>query len=82
MASDFKWDEVNLAEEPADALLRQLGYDFVPTELLDAERESSAEPVLIKRLEAALRRLNSWINADNVTSVGVPMPKRTVGAKP
>ncbi|OGQ94908.1 MAG: DEAD/DEAH box helicase [Deltaproteobacteria bacterium RIFOXYA12_FULL_61_11] len=66
MALDFKWDEVHLAEEPADALLRELGYEFVPAEVLDAERESLAEPVLVKRLEAALRRLNPWISDDNV----------------
>jgi type I restriction enzyme R subunit len=66
MASEFKWDEVHLAEEPADALLRQLGYEFVAAEVLDSERESIAEPVLVTRLEAALRRLNPWINNDNV----------------
>jgi type I restriction enzyme R subunit len=66
MASEFRWDEVHLAEEPADALLRELGYEFVAAETLDVERESIAEPVLVKRLEAALRRLNPWINDDNV----------------
>ena len=66
MASDFKWDEVHLSEDPADALLRQLGYDFVAAEVLDGERESLAEPVLVKRLDAALRRLNPWLSDDNV----------------
>src|SRR5262245_59130517 len=65
MASDFRWDEVHLSEDPADALLREIGYEFVATEVLDGERESLAEPVLIKRLDAALRRLNPWINDDN-----------------
>jgi type I restriction enzyme R subunit len=66
MVSDFKWDEVHLAEEPADALLRRLGYEFLAAEVLDAERESIAEPVLTLRLGAALRRLNPWIGDDNV----------------
>src|SRR4051794_29061125 len=66
MDSDFKWDEVHLSEEPADALLRQLGYEFVASEVLDGERESLAGPVVVRRLEAALRRLNPWINDDNV----------------
>lgn len=66
MASDFKWDEVHLSEDPADALLRELGYEFVAAEALDAERESLAEPVLTKRLHATLRRLNPWISDDNV----------------
>src|SRR5687767_11350743 len=58
MAADFKWDEVHLSEELADSLLRLLGYEFVAADALDGERESLAEPVLVKRLEAALRRLN------------------------
>lgn len=66
MASDFKWDELHLAEEPADALLRELGYTFIPAEELEAERESFAEPILSARLEASLRRLNPWISDSNV----------------
>jgi type I restriction enzyme R subunit len=66
MDTDFKWDEVHLSEEPADALLRELGYEFVSSEVLDGERESLAEPVVVRRLEAALRRLNPWISDDNV----------------
>ena len=66
MATDFKWDELHLAEEPADAVLRDLGYTFVPADELDGERESLADPVVTGRLEAALRRLNPWINDDNV----------------
>ncbi len=66
MASDFKWDEVHLSEDPADALLRELGYEFIAADVLDGERESLAEPVLVKRLDVALRRLNPWINDDNV----------------
>lgn len=66
MPSDFKWDELHLSEEPADALLRQLGYSFVAANDLEEERESLAEPVLTVRLEAALRRLNPWINDDNI----------------
>ena len=66
MPSDFKWDEVHLVEEPATELLRTLGYVYVPADQLEAERESLAEPVLVGRLEAALRRLNPWIDDDNV----------------
>lgn len=66
MALDFRWDEVHLSEELADSLLRELGYEFVATEVLDRERESLAEPVLAQRLGGALRRLNPWINDDNV----------------
>ena len=66
MATNFKWDELHLSEEPADALFRELNYEFVPAEELDAARESIAEPILTGRLDAALRRLNPWINDENV----------------
>lgn len=66
MTSDFKWDEVHLSEDPCDALLRELGYEFVAADVLETERDSIAEPVLVKRLDAALRRLNPWISDDNV----------------
>lgn len=66
MSSDFKWDELHLAEDPAATLLEELGYTLVHADELDEERESHADPVLTLRLEAALRRLNPWINDDNV----------------
>ncbi len=66
MSSDFKWNELHLSEEPGDVLFRELGYTFVSSEELDAERESFSEPVLTVRLEKSLRRLNPWISDDNV----------------
>jgi type I restriction enzyme R subunit len=66
MPSDFKWNELRLAEDPAAAVLEELGYTFVHADELEGERESPAEPVLTHRLEAALRRLNPWISDDNV----------------
>ena len=65
--SPSTWEARYLALEPAEARLRELGYRFVPPEVLDDERDNPAEPVLIKRLAAALRRLNSWIDDGNVT---------------
>ncbi len=66
MTSDFKWDEIHLAEDPAATLLEEMDYTFILGEELDEEREGFAEPVLTMRLGAALRRLNPWINDDNV----------------
>lgn len=60
------WNEIHLAEEPAADLLERLGYTFVPADELDAERASQSEPLLIGRLQAALRRLNPWIDDVNV----------------
>ena len=61
------WDEAHLAEEPAVELLRSVGYEYVAAEDLDGERESFKEAVLTGRLATALKRLNPWLSADNVT---------------
>ena len=46
------WNEAKLSEDPAVELLQQLGYTYVPPEVLEAERESLKEVVLTKRLAA------------------------------
>jgi len=51
---------------PAVALLEKLGYRYVPAETLDAERDTLREPVLTKRLVAALTKLNPWLSPENV----------------
>ena len=66
MSDDFDFNELTQSEEPADALLRALKYDFVAPATLDADRESAADPLLTRRLEAALRRLNPWLSDDNL----------------
>jgi type I restriction enzyme R subunit len=66
MSSDFDFNELTQSEEPADALLRALKYDFVDAAALDADRESAADPLLTRRLEAVLRRLNPWLSDDNL----------------
>lgn len=59
------WNELRLAEEPAVELLEKLGYACVPAEELLAERGGSErQPVLVSRLERALRRLNPWLTGD------------------
>jgi type I restriction enzyme R subunit len=66
MPDDFDFNELTQSEEPADALLRALKYDFADAAALDADRESAADPLLTRRLEAALRRLNPWLSDDNL----------------
>ena len=59
------WNELHLAEEPAVDLLERLGYTYVPAEELLAERGGSErQPVLVSRLERALRLLNPWLKGD------------------
>ena len=60
------WNEDNLSEAPAVALLQRLGYTFVPADTLDAERASPREAVLTQRLAKALKKLNPWLSAANI----------------
>ena len=61
------WDELQLAENPAVELLESLGYTYIPPEELEVERASFKETILIGRLAAAIKRLNPWLAATNVT---------------
>jgi type I restriction enzyme R subunit len=63
------WKELPLSENPAVALLQRLGYDYVPPEALDAERDSRKVSLLLGRLEKALQRLNPWLSLDNARKV-------------
>ena len=59
------WNELHLAEEPAVDLLQKLTYTYVPAEELLPDRGGSErQPVLVSRLERALRRLNPWLSGD------------------
>jgi type I restriction enzyme R subunit len=60
------WNEANLSEDPAVALLQKLGYRYVAPELLEADRGSLSEAVLKKHLAEALKRLNPWLSDDNL----------------
>jgi type I restriction enzyme R subunit len=60
------WNEANLSEHPAIRQLVALGYTFVATETLEAERESLKEVVLTERLARALKKLNPWLSDDNI----------------
>ena len=64
-----KADEFTLAEEPARALLQKLGWCFVPSDVLAAEREYEREVILKNRLRKALLRLNEWMTAEQADRV-------------
>ncbi len=63
------WNEANLSENPAVALLQKLGYTYAPPESLESERETLRETVLSGRLVRALRRLNPWLSDDAAQKV-------------
>ncbi len=60
------WDELTESENPAVELLEFFDYKYVPYEILDGERESSRDAVLVTRLEKALKKLNPWLSDDNL----------------
>lgn len=60
------WNELTLAEDPAVEHLQRLGYAYVEPSKLEAERDSLKDVILVKRLAAALKRINPWISDDNV----------------
>ena len=69
MTTPAKLNELNSAEDPARKLLERLGYEYVPREVLAAEREGEREVLLKGRLTAALRRLNEWMTEDQAQRV-------------
>lgn len=60
------WSEAGQSEDPAIALLVKLGFTYVPSEALEAERESLRDAVLEKRLRVALSEHNPWASDDNL----------------
>ncbi|MBK6520023.1 MAG: type I restriction endonuclease subunit R [Polyangiaceae bacterium] len=63
------WNEINLSENPAVELLEKLGFVSVAPEVLEAERETLKETVLVGQLAKALKKLNPWISDDNAKKV-------------
>ena len=63
-------NEETLVELPAiEYLENKLGYNFIHGKELTSisgERDSLADVVLSKRLKASLRKLNPWMNEDNL----------------
>ena len=64
--NEMQWDELHQAEDPAVELLKRLGYHFIPTQTLYANRASPRSAILYRRLSQAIRQLNPWINEENL----------------
>lgn len=60
------WTEAKLSEDPAVAVLEKLGYEYVPPDVLEAERDTFKETVLAGRLRKAVERLNPNLSPENV----------------
>ena len=59
-----KLNELNYAELPARTLLKQIGWTYVPREVLAEERGDQRDVILIGRLKKALLRLNQWMTEE------------------
>ncbi len=55
------------SEQPAIRLFQKIGYDYLDAAVND-ERDSINDVVLIHRLKAAIRRINPWLNENNVNN--------------
>ena len=64
MTITSKLNEINHAEEPARALLEQIGWIYVPRDVLAKERGDQRDVLLRGRLKATLLRLNEWMTDD------------------
>ena len=62
------YPEFLYSEQPAIKRLEQLGYSYVE-DSYNEERENTSEVVLKNRLEAAIQRINPWLNEVNVYKV-------------
>ena len=69
----IKLDEKNHVEEPFLAQLEGLGWDVLRLEQKqsprDSYRENFAEVVLLPRLRESLKKINPWLEADQVDEV-------------
>jgi type I restriction enzyme R subunit len=59
------WTEAALSEDPAVAVLGQLGFQYVPPERLETERDTLKDAILAERLHAAVVKLNPWLTPEN-----------------
>ena len=62
--SPSKLNELNHAETPARALLEQIGWTYLPREVLAQQRGDQRDVLLKGRLKKALLRLNEWMTEE------------------
>ena len=62
-------DELNKVELPALGQLQNLGWSYVEGADLSGERSSFKDVVFEKRLTTSIKRINPWINDENLRKV-------------
>ena len=67
MAIDWSKEEVEQVEIPAVKILESLDYKYIDWETLREERNNNLREVfLIERLRKSLKKINPWINEENI----------------
>jgi len=66
MTTAQDWNEKELVEKRIIAQLESLGYTYIHGSYLDEERHTFRDVVLEQRLANALKRINPWIDDDNL----------------
>ena len=76
------WNEAGQSEVPAIELIQKLGYAYVPPEVLEAERDSLREVVLVGRLAAATERLAESLDLGRQRAQGGARDHGRAGGQP
>jgi type I restriction enzyme, R subunit len=63
------WNEKELVENRIIDQLKRHGFTYIHGSQLEGERQTLREVVLVQRLEHAIKRINPWINKNNLRKV-------------
>ena len=69
MNDSEQWNEEMLVENRMIEQLQTLGYTYIHGKNLQEERTSQAEVVLLNRFTDAIKRLNPWLDENNLNKV-------------
>ena len=69
MSDHEQWNEETLVENRMIEQLQTLGYTYIHGKDLQDERISQAEVILVNRLTKAIKRLNPWLDENNLNKV-------------
>ena len=63
------WNEKELVENRIIEQLKRFGYSYLHGSYLEGERQTLRDVVLEQRLSDAIKRINPWINDNNLRKV-------------
>ncbi|WP_258110080.1 type I restriction endonuclease subunit R [Alicyclobacillus sp. SP_1] len=69
MTTTQDWNEKELVENRVIEQLKRLGYTYIHGSYLEGERQTLRDVVLEQRLSDAIKRINPWIDDNNLRKV-------------